>query len=145
MSGFSFHNEDGKITSSHKVYDPTGYDKIQHERGIKFSRHETPTHADLDRHWIKQSSGTTSLSVRPSMNVSLSKSRIKAGGKDAARLCGVSPGATIEMSAGGIALPPQTVPARGPVYLLEDVPGIYAITVRKWPYRDWRGTLEVVG
>lgn len=147
MSAFSFHNEDGRITSSHKLYDPEGYDKILNERGIAFHQHKGRSdrgYADLDRHWINQSGGTKEMSVRPRTGIFLSKTTIKAGEMDAARLWNALPGSTIDMSIGGYALPQVIVPQRGPVYLSSPVPGIYSIFVRKWPYQEWHGQLEAV-
>lgn len=138
MSGFSIHDEDGRITSSHKVYEPEGYDRKLHEHGLRFARHETRTHANLDHNFIWNGE----LSDRPLSPVRCGFIHLKVG--QGTYIHGIPLGAHVTVSAQGVGMPMHDGPLNGRTIDFDSpVPGVFTVTVRKWPMREWSQTIVV--
>lgn len=137
MSAFSFHDEEGRITSSHKVYEADGYDRILHSHGIQFCRHETKTHADLDRHFVWNGE----LSDRPRSPVRCGHIHLKVG--EGTYIHGIPLGAHVSIVTGeGYTMFDGPLDGRT-IDFDSPVPGTFTVTVRKFPMREWTKTIVV--
>lgn len=140
MSAYTvFEKETGQITMSQMVFDdPDGrYGRVLSEREMNFIGHDTPGHAQLDRHFVWQGE----LSERPYMFCKIDRKEIGIGEGDGARISNIPNGAHLRILAGGIEFFSEVI--AGPkVDLSAPVPGIYTVVIHKWPYRDF--TAQVV-
>lgn len=138
MSAFSFHDEQGLITSSHKLYEADGYDKVLASHDIRFCRHETRTHANPDRHFVWNGN----LSDRPMSPVRCGHIHLKVG--QGTYIHGIPLGAHVTVQPHGVGMPMHDGPLNGRTIDFDSpVPGIFYVTVRKFPMRDWTQTIVV--
>lgn len=140
MTAYSVFNEDtGQITISNKVYDDGdgAYGRVLAEREMKFIGHETPNHAQLERHYVWQGE----LSERPHMFARIDRLKIGIGESAGAVITNVPNDATLTIAASGIQFFHEQVSGTR-IDLCAPVPGIYTVRIQKWPYRDF--TAEIV-
>lgn len=136
---FLIPNEDGRITQANKVYDPEGYDRRLDEAGVSYVKVDHPGILSPDEWMISDGAPTE----RPTMDISLNKTAIKAGDNDAAVLVGAPKDVAFSVTVQGSQVWSGTLPD-GELELSVPTPGVYQVTLTKWPYRDFGVTIEAV-
>lgn len=140
---YSLHDESGRITQSNKVFDDVdgNYGRILANRELKFINHSGETYANLNTDFVMNGEKRS----RPRPAIAIDKTLVKAGGNDVATITNIPEGSNIGISVlvGGAARPIQNFPFDGPdIEFPAPVPGLYIVTITKWPYRDWERTIE---
>lgn len=130
---------DGRITQANKVYDPEGYDKRLDDAGVKYVKVDHPGVLSPDE-WMVSGGEPTE---RPRMTVSVVKVCIRAGDNDAAVITGAPKDVAFAVSVGGSPVWDGTLPD-GELELSVPTPGLYQVSFKKWPYRDFNVTIEAV-
>ncbi|MCB1393242.1 hypothetical protein [Nitrobacter sp.] len=132
-------DETGRITQANKVYDPKGYDRRLDEAGVNYVKVNHPGVLSPDE-WMVIDGAPTE---RPVMAIAINKVAIKAGDNDAAVLTGAPKDVAFSVSVQGSEVWSGTLPD-GELELSVPTPGLYQITLTKWPYRDFAMTIEAV-
>lgn len=132
---YVIHDEKGKITQANKVWlDPNevDYDQLLRDRGLNFLKDGRAGHLPShDHHMV--SAGE--LIERPAMSCHAIATMIKAG--TAAVILEIPKGAAIDISAANASIH-SIVQLDGTEleFNTEQVPCIYTITIRLWPFKD---------
>lgn len=138
MPTFTHHDEAGQITQSNTVYDAEGYDKRLHDAGqsrFVVTGDNTPLHHER---WMVHKNEPRE---RPRMLVRVDRTKIKAGGSDAAVFRRVPPGARIRIYTSGLLVFDETCP--GTEFELPiPVPCVYEVHVEKWPLANYTAKIE---
>lgn len=140
MTVFTVYDPDtGRITQANKHYSPEGYADVLNERGMRFVSDEKGVIPDINRVHVHQGQ----LADRPMMPISVSKSIIKFGDKDAALMRGLPKPCYVTVKAGDV----QFFSAQctdGKLDFNAPVPGRYTVTIEAWPHQIWQKLIEVV-
>lgn len=140
MTVFNLYDDEGKLTQSNKLYDPTGYADRLNELSLKHvpSNHARPL--QLDRWHVKNGE----LTQRGVMPIVISRTVIKAGDRDFAVLSGVPKGAMITITCGRfMIMNRQSVPP-GQIEISIPVPCTYHVTVECMPFRPFVATITAI-
>ena len=140
MTTFTVHDEEGRITQSNKIYIETDYAKALNNHGFdKFvqSAHDRP----LDTYQKYVHNGD--LCDRPQMQIVVDRTRIRAGGNDAAKFSGIIPGTKATVWTSGINIGSEMIPV-DKMELPIPVPCVYRVVFEKWPYKDLVIEVEAV-
>lgn len=140
-----FDRDSGQISMSNQVFDdPDGrYGNVLNEREMRFVNHGGPTHAHLGRDFV----ANDGIARRPQFRISIDRTRIRAGGNDVARITGIPRGVVVTLAVmmGGASHTVERLNFDGPaIELPAPVPGLYTVTITRWPYRDWTRTIEAI-
>lgn len=139
MTFFAVYDEKGAITQGTKVYDPEGY--ANRLRGLNYRFVERKTETILSHeHWHVT---RKRLKERPTMTVAIDKAVVRAGGSDAAVLTGAPKGVAFSITVRGVSVWNGVLPD-GELELTVPAPGLYDLTLTKWPFKDFRVTIEAV-
>lgn len=130
---------EGRIMQANKVYDPEGYDKRLDDGGVKYVKVDHHGVLSPDEWMIADGAPTE----RPPMTVVISSLCIKAGDNDAAVITGAPKDVTFAVSVGDSSVWSGTLPD-GELELSVPTPGLYLVSFKKWPYRDFNVTIEAV-
>lgn len=130
---------EGRIMQANKVYDPEGYDKRLDDAGVKYVKVDHPGVLSPDEWHLPEGV----LTERPVMAVAATKVRIRAGDNDAAVITGAPKDVTFSVSVGDSSVWSGTLPD-GELELSVPTPGVYHVSFKKWPYRDFNVTIEAV-
>lgn len=130
-----FNPEDGRVTQSNQLSDPTGYADILNERDYSFVQ-TAGGPLNLDAVWVKGGR----LRTRPRMRITLDRTRIRAGGSDAAVFRRIPKTAKVTVVTGGLVIYHGVLGIED-LELPIPVPCVYQVTFELWPYQDW--TTEV--
>jgi hypothetical protein len=136
---FLIPNQDGRIVQANKVYDPEGYDRRLDEAGVKYVKVNHPGVLSPDE-WMVSDGAPAE---RPPMRVTVDKVRIRAGDNDAAVLVGAPNDVAFSVVVQGNEVWSGTLPD-GELELSVPTPGIYQVSLKKWPFRDFGITIEAV-
>lgn len=132
MTLFNIYDEDGRITQTNKVYDPTGYANRLREVGHNFVESDHAGPIDLNIWSVTNGA----LTERPTMDVSANKTEIKAGGTDVAAFSGLPVNSRVTLRTGNMQIGSQIVP--GTAFELPiSVPCVYDVLIEKWPFRPF--------
>src|SRR5690606_4021949 len=132
-------DETGRITQANKVYDPVGYDKRLDDAGVRYVKVDHPGVLSPDE-WMVSGNAPAE---RPTMAIMIDKTTIKAGDNDAAVITGAPKDVEFSVSVGGSSVLDGNLPD-GELELSVLTPGLYQVTLTKWPYRDFSVTIEAV-
>jgi hypothetical protein len=137
------HNEEGRVTGVHVVYDPTGFPNVLHERGIKHVHIPGPGGLPRhDRHYVDVKTGK--LIKRPDIAPAINKQQIKANGMDVAHIARLPKPCEVTVFLNGIAIGPAAKNTDGELEIAAQRPGRYRIQVDAWPHRRWAIEIEAV-
>lgn len=131
----------GRFTQGNKHYDPDDrYEDQIHALGQKFIKRDIPGLLSPDE-WYAMNNEAVK---RQPMNISVSKTTIKAGVNDAAVIVGAPKEVSFNVFVGDSLVWNGTLPD-GELELSVPVPGIYRVVLDKWPYRQFKIDIEARG
>jgi len=133
------HDDDGRITQSNRVFDPTGYDKLLHDENYKFVKLDVSTVLPLDSHYIVGSE----VVPRGRMSLRVTKRRFKADGLDAAVIKNLPVPCEVTISVGEGVVDRQTATDRD-LELSSATPGVFKVLIEKFPFLPWTAEFEAV-
>lgn len=140
---YVIHDESGKITQANKVWlDPheVDYDQLLHDRRLQFLKDGRANHLPSHEHHMVSAG---ELIERPVMPCHPAANMIKAG--TAAVILEIPKGAAIDISAANASIHSiAKLDGDELEFNTEQVPCIYTITIRLWPFKDSIITIEAV-
>lgn len=125
-------HETGEITQANKVYDPTPeYVARLNDSGVHYVTEQRTGLVDPDKCFVRNGG----LYNRPRMRPSINRRSIKALSDDSVVIVGAPKGVRFSVSAGGVVIHQGDLPD-GELELGADLmpPGLYRISLEKWPY-----------
>lgn len=143
---FVISDDDGRILQANKVFtDVDRYDQQLKDRGYDYIRVSRDGLPSPDK-WMVNKSVTAPLlpiKERPIMPVSISKRAIKAGGSDTAVITGAPKNTAFSVSAAGSIIQSGVLPD-GELEIGIPCPITYEVLFMKWPYQEYKFTIEAV-
>jgi hypothetical protein len=134
---YAVYEPDGRIIQGIKVYDQPNYAELLTEHGYKFVSRNSPGILSPDLFFV--SGGE--LTERPPMPIKVSKTRVKAGGRDSAVLTGIPDGARFDVSTSNVSV--HSGPLDGTeLELFIPVPCIYRVRLDRWPFQTFTVEIE---
>lgn len=138
----AFNKDTGEISMSNIVYDdPDGrYGKVLAEQEYTFIQHAGQSHANLGNNFIWNGR----LSDRPKLKMTVNKQSMSIKEGNPIVVKDIPKDATLMIQVDGIEEPLFNQVLEDTSFALEvDVPGIYRVTISRWPYRNAVRKFEV--
>lgn len=131
----------GTLHMVNKVYDHEGYDRQLRDFGYKtFAKIPNAPALLSPDHWhmIRDE-----VFERPMMDLTINKTAFKIGDNDAVVIIGAPKNTTVTISVSGTSVWNETLPD-GELEFCAPVPGVYRISLKRWPYKDMYVEVEAV-
>lgn len=132
-------DEKGQIIQANKVFEPEGYGDLLDSHGVKYVTSNGPALLPPELWYVPDGV----LTERPVMDISVSKTTVKAGGTDSSVILGIPKQAEFDVIVTGQSVWNGTIPD-GEFEISVPTPGIYEVVFNLWPYQTFRTQIEAV-
>lgn len=132
--------QDGRVDQSNKVFEPYGYSDRLNEMGLKWIAIDNEGYLPPDKIRIVNNE----IVKRPEMPIQISKTTIKAGGKESAIFRNVPVNAKVIISVAGLGVIEQVQVPSTSFDLPIPVPCTYNVKIELWPWIPYEVNIEAV-